>query len=191
MTTGRLEAFSDGVFAIIITIMVLDLHVPAVNDVSGLLDLAPTFGSYALSYVFVGIYWSNHHHLFHAAERLDGRTLWANLHLLFWLSLVPFATRWMREQDFAVAPVMAYGVVMWASGASFYLVGRSLVRLNGGSALAAAIGEAMKERASMALYTLALIVAVFAPLVAVALYALVALLWLAPDRRIEAVFRAS
>ncbi|RLT27201.1 MAG: DUF1211 domain-containing protein [Chloroflexi bacterium] len=192
MTTSRLEAFSDGVFAIIITIMVLELHAPATGNLEALLTLWATFASYALSFIYVGIYWSNHHHLLQASQRVNGATLWANLHLLFWLSLIPFATRWMREQDFEAGPVLLYGVVLWMSASAFYILDRTLLRLHGvESLLARAIGPGRKEQVSLVLYTAALPIALWLPIVSVGLFIVVAVMWLIPDRRIEAALRTS
>ena len=186
MGTGRIEAFSDGVFAIIITIMVLELRTPEGASLDALRPLLPEIGSYLLSFVLVGIYWNNHHHLLQVSERVTGGVLWANLHLLFWLSLVPFATRWMREQSFAPLPVAAYGVVLWMSGLAFFVLSRRLVRSHGGdSVLASAIGRDRKGVASLVLYTVAVLVSMRLPLAAFAIYWLVGVIWLVPDRRIE------
>jgi uncharacterized membrane protein len=185
MSKGRLEAFSDGVFAIIITIMVLDLKAPREADPQALRPLLPAFLSYTLSFVFVGIYWNNHHHLLQAARRVNGAVLWANLHLLFWLSLTPFVTSWMGETCFGAWPVAAYGVVQLLSGLAYFVLAQALVRRHGAdSTLAAALGRDRKGRLSLLLYTVAIPVALAAPRVAGGLYALVAVLWL-PDRRIE------
>jgi uncharacterized membrane protein len=186
MTKGRLEAFSDGVIAIIITIMVLELHAPEGNDLATLRALAPTFLSYVLSFVFVGIYWNNHHHLWHAAKRVNGPILWANLHLLFWLSLVPFVTGWMGENDFAQLPVALYGFVLWMAGLAYYILTRTIVDLHGRESLiATALGNKVKEIASLAAYTLAIVLSFAHTGFSLALYVMVALMWLIPDRRIE------
>ena len=186
MHKGRLEAFSDGVIAIIITIMVLELHAPEGEDWSALRELAPTFLSYVLSFIFIGIYWNNHHHLWQAAKQVNGATLWANLHLLFWLSLVPFVTRWMGENDFAQLPVASYGFVLWMSGLAYYMLTRTLVTLHGrDSVIATALGDKVKEIASLVAYALAILLSFLNTAFSLALYALVAFVWLIPDRRIE------
>jgi len=186
MSKGRLEAFSDGVIAIIITIMVLELRVPAGEDWSALRELAPTFLSYVLSFIFIGIYWNNHHHLWQAARQVNGPVLWANLHLLFWLSLVPFITGWMGENNFAQLPVALYGFVLWMSGLAYYILTRTLVTLHGrDSLIAAALGDKVKEIASLVAYALAIVLSFVNTAFSLALYVLVALIWLIPDRRIE------
>jgi uncharacterized membrane protein len=187
MSKGRLEAFSDGVMAIIITIMVLELKIPQKADVSDLLPLAPVILSYMLSFVFLGIYWNNHHHLFQAVKRVNGRVLWANLHLLFWLSLTPFVTGWMGEHDFAPWPVALYGVVLLLSGVAYFILSRALLSLHGEeSVLATALGGEFKEKISIVIYMFAIPLAFVNSWLAGALYALVAIMWLIPDRRIEA-----
>ena len=186
MTKGRLEAFSDGVLAIIITIMVLELHAPAGHSWSALRPLLPVFGSYVLSFVYLAIYWNNHHHLLQAARHVNGRVLWANLHLLFWLSLFPFGTAWMGDSHFATVPVAAYGVVLLLAACAYYLLVRALIAHHGReSALAAAIGDDRKGRASVAVYAVAIPASVISPWLSCALYVAVALLWLVPDPRIE------
>ena len=186
MNKGRLEAFSDGVIAIIITIMVLELRVPHGADLDSLRPLAPVFSSYVLSFLYLGIYWSNHHHLLHAARHVDGRILWANLHLLFWLSLLPFVTHWTGETSFAAWPVAIYGVVLLLAAIAYWLLVRALIARHGSdSVLAAAIGGYFKENVSMVAYLLAILVAFVNRWVASALYVGVAILWLVPDRRIE------
>ncbi|MGI8436557.1 MAG: TMEM175 family protein [Chthoniobacterales bacterium] len=186
MSTGRLEAFSDGVFAIIITIMVLELKVPHGADLAALRPLLPVFLSYVLSFVFVGIYWNNHHHLLHAVEHVSGGDLWANLHLLFWLSLVPFVTGWMGENNFASLPVAAYGGVLLCAASAYTILQLSLIRTEGrDSALARAMGHDWKGKASLIIYLAAIAVALWQPLPACAGYVTVAILWLIPDRRIE------
>ena len=188
MGKGRLEAFSDGVVAIIITIMVLELKVPHGTGWETLVPLAPTLGSYALSFVFVGIYWNNHHHLLHAARTIDGRILWANLHLLFWLSLTPFTTGWMGENHFAAVPVAIYGVDLLACALAYTILVRVIIAGHGPqSALAKAVGSDRKGNISLAAYSLAIAVATFNPWISCALYAAVALMWLVPDRRISKV----
>lgn len=186
MSKGRMEAFSDGVIAILITIMVLELKIPHAADPNALLPLLPVFLSYALSFVFLGIYWNNHHHLLQAIKHVDGRVLWANLHLLFWLSLVPFVTAWMGENDFATWPVAFYGIVMFFAGAAFYILVQALIALHGkDSALAIALGRDVKGRASVLIYAVAIPLAFVNAWLACAIYVLVAVMWLIPDRRIE------
>jgi uncharacterized membrane protein len=186
MSKGRLEAFSDGVFAIIITIMVLELRAPASPDLGALRSLAPVFLSYALSFTFVAIYWNNHHHMLQAAKHVDGRVLWANMHLLFWLSLVPFVTDWMGVNHFATWPVAAYGVVLLLSGTAYFILSRFLIDLHGqDSVLAAALGRDYKGKASVFIYMLAIPLAFIHAAWACGLYVLVAILWLVPDPRIE------
>lgn len=187
MSKNRLEAFSDGVIAIIITIMVLELRPPERGaGLAALVPLAPVFLSYVLSFVYLGIYWSNHHHLFQAIHRVDGRVLWANLHLLFWLSLVPFGTAWMGENDFATGPMLLYGVVLLMAAIAYTMLTMALLTIHGAdSALARAIGRDTKGKISLACYGLAIAVAFAAPWVSGALYVLVAAIWLVPDRRIE------
>jgi uncharacterized membrane protein len=183
---NRIEAFSDGVLAIIITIMVLELRVPHGIDFAALLPVAPKFVSYVLSFVILGIYWNNHHHLFQAIKQVDGRVLWANLHLLFWLSIVPFVTGWMGENRFAAWPVALYGAVLLFAAVGYYVLVRSLIRLHGaGSALAAAVGRDFKGGASIAFYAAAIPSAFLSPWISCGMYVLVAVIWLIPDRRIE------
>jgi uncharacterized membrane protein len=186
MGKGRLEAFSDGVIAVIITIMVLELKAPHGTELAALGPLAPAILTYVLSFVFVGIYWNNHHHMLHAAQHIDGRVLWANLHLLFWLSLVPFTTSWVGEYPRAAIPTALYGGVFLMAGVAYLLLQRALVARNGpDSVLARAIGEDVKGKASALLYASAILLAFVRPWIADALYVLVALMWLVPDRRIE------
>ncbi len=188
MGRGRLEAFSDGVLAIIITIMVLELKVPHGADAAALRPLVPVFLSYVLSFVFVGIYWSNHHHLLHAVRHVNGRVLWANLHLLFWLSLIPFVTGWMGENHFAALPVALYGAVLLAAAIAYYVLAHVLASHHGpDSALAKALGTDFKGKVSVAFYAAAIPLAFLSPWVACALYVAVAVMWLIPDRRIEHV----
>jgi uncharacterized membrane protein len=185
---SRLEAFSDGVVAIIITIMVLELKVPHAADVAALRPLLPVFLSYVLSYVNVGIYWNNHHHLLHAARHVSGRVLWANLLLLFWLSLVPFCTGWMGENHFASLPTALYGVVLLMAAYSYLVLQRSIVAVDGAaSPLARAVGPDRKGLVSRLAYMAAIAAAFVRPWIAWALYVAVALLWFVPDRRIERV----
>jgi len=186
MTKGRLEAFSDGVIAIIITIMVLELRVPHGTELAALRPLVPTLLSYALSFVFLGIYWSNHHHLLQAVRHVNGAVLWANLHLLFWLSLTPFATGWMGENEFSGTPVALYGVVLFMSGVAYYILTRVLVALHGeDSPVAVALGRDFKGKISMVIYAIAIALSFVQPLVSCALYVTVAVMWLVPDRRFE------
>jgi uncharacterized membrane protein len=186
MSKGRLEAFSDGVIAIIITIMVLELTVPHAADLAALRPLIPTFLSYVLSFVFLGIYWNNHHHLFQAVRQVDGRVLWANLHLLFWLSLIPFTTGWMGENRFAAWPVALYGTVLLFAAVAYFILTRALVALHGtDSVLATALGRDFKGKLSVVFYIVAIPMAFMNSWLAWALYVLVALVWLIPDRRIE------
>jgi uncharacterized membrane protein len=186
MSKGRLEAFSDGVIAIIITIMVLELKVPHGADLAALRPLLPVFGAYVLSFVFVGIYWNNHHHLLHATRQVNGRILWANLHLLFWLSLIPATTHWMGENHFAAWPVALYGVVLFMAGAAYYILTRALIRHHGKtSTIATALGRDFKGKISVVIYLLAIALAFENTWFSCALYVLVAVVWLIPDRRIE------
>lgn len=188
MSKGRLEAFSDGVMAIIITIMVLELHVPEGADWAALRGLAPTFLSYVLSFIFLGIYWNNHHHLLQAARGVNGAVLWANLHLLFWLSLVPFVTGWMGENEFATLPVALYGFVLWVCGFAYYILTRSLVALHGSESLiGTALGNRFKENTSLLAYGLSIPLAFVNTTFSLVLFIFVALIWLIPDRRIERV----
>ena len=191
MPKGRLEAFSDGVIAIVITIMVLELKVPHTEGhpatPAALVPLLPVFGSYVLSFVHVGIYWNNHHHLLHAATTVSGRVLWANLHLLFWLSLVPFVTAWMGENGFAAWPVALYGGVMLGAGGAYYGLDLALVAHHGRDGrIAQAIGAGWKEKGSLVAYVAAVPLAFVRPWIACALYVAVALSWFVPDRRLEA-----
>lgn len=186
MGRGRLEAFSDGVLAIIITIMVLELKVPHGADLGALGPLLPVFLSYVLSFIFIGIYWSNHHHLFHAVRHVDGRILWANLHLLFWLSLIPFVTGWMGENHFAAWPVALYGTVLLSAAIAYVILTRVLVSYHGrDSALAKAVGKDFKGKVSMVCYAVAIPLAFVNAWLACGLYVLVVVMWLIPDRRIE------
>ena len=186
MGKGRLEAFSDGVLAIIITIMVLEMKVPHGSDLSSLRSLGPTFLSYVLSFVYVGIYWNNHHHMLAVTERVNGSVLWANLHLLFWLSLFPFLTGWMGENHFAVWPVAVYGFVLAMAAVAYYILSRILIHQHGkDSVLTRAIGQDFKGKLSMAVYAVAVPLAFVSRWIALALYVLVAVLWLVPDRRLE------
>jgi len=186
MSKGRLEAFSDGVIAILITIMVLELKVPEGTEWSALVPLIPVFLTYLLSFVFLGIYWNNHHHMLQAAHRINGKVLWANLHLLFWLSLVPFVTGWMGENHFAPLPTAVYGFVLLMAAVAFTILQSVLVAAQGpDSRLAAALGSDTKGKVSLALYTAAIPLAFVNQWISDALYVAVALLWLVPDPRIE------
>jgi uncharacterized membrane protein len=186
MSKGRLEAFSDGVFAVIITIMVLNMNVPRGADFPALMSVTPVFLSYVLSYVHIGIYWNNHHHLLHASERVTGGILWANLALLFCLSLVPFTTAWMGENHYAPLPVAVYGVMLFSAGVAYYILSQSLIAHHGkNSVLAKSIGNDWKGTVSMLIYALAIPVAFVRPWISCACYALVAVMWLVPDPRIE------
>ena len=188
MGTNRLEAFSDGVLAIIITIMVLELKVPHGADFTALWPLLPVFLSYLLSFIYIGIYWNNHHHMLHAAKRVNGAILWANLHLLFWLSLVPFVTGWMGENHFAPAPTALYGVVLLMAAIAYWILQRTIMAEHGrDSVLAVAVGSDLKGKLSPLLYLIAIPSAFVHQWIAGALYVLVALMWLVPDRRIERV----
>ncbi|HQQ75860.1 MAG TPA: TMEM175 family protein [Thermoanaerobaculia bacterium] len=186
MGTGRLEAFSDGVLAIIITIMVLEMKVPHGASFETLSPLLPVFLSYVLSFVYVGIYWNNHHHMLHTCTRVTGGVLWANLHLLFWLSLFPFATGWMGENHFASIPSALYGAVLLAAAIAYWVLQQVIIASQGeGSALKRAVGGDWKGKVSPALYVCAIASTFFVPWLAQALYVAVAVLWLVPDRRIE------
>ncbi len=186
MHKGRLEAFSDGVIAIIITIMVLELKVPHGTDVAALSPLIPVFLSYVLSFIYIGIYWNNHHHLLQAAQHVDGRILWANLHLLFWLSLVPFVTGWMGENHISSLPFAIYGVVLLMAAAAYFILARILIVHHGkDSILATAIGDDFKGKISMVFYAVGIPVAFVHPWISGGLYVLVAVMWLIPDLRIE------
>ncbi len=186
MTKSRLEAFSDGVIAILITIMVLSLGVPRGTDLAALGQLAPNFAAYLLSFMFLGIYWNNHHHLLQAARHVDGRVLWANLHLLFWLSLIPFCAAWIGETSLAPVPTAVYGFVLLMAAVAYFLLVRALIRVEGrDSTIATAIGRDVKGIASPLLYLVAIPLALVAPLAAFGIYLLVALIWFVPDLRIE------
>jgi uncharacterized membrane protein len=186
VTKGRLEAFSDGVIAVIITIMVLELKAPESPDWHGLRTLLPTFYTYVLSFIFIGIYWNNHHHLLHATERIGGGAMWANLHLLFWLSLVPFVTAWMGEHPEASIPGAAYGIVLLMCGIAYTILLRTLLAVPGGNPrLEAAVGSDLKGKLSVLLYGTAIGLAFVNQAIADAIYLGVALMWLVPDRRIE------
>ncbi len=186
MPKGRLEAFSDGVIAIIITIMVLEMKVPHGDRLQDLTPLLPVFLSYALSFVYVGIYWNNHHHMLHACSVVTGAMLWANLHLLFWLSLFPFATGWMGQNNFTAAPTVLYGVVLLMAAIAYYLLQQTIIRAQGeDSLLKKAVGSDWKGKLSPLLYLAAIVTTLRSPWVAQAIYVAAALIWLIPDRRIE------
>ncbi len=186
MSKGRMEAFSDGVIAIIITIMVLELAPPQGANLAALRPLIPKFLSYVLSFIFVGIYWNNHHHLLQPVKEIDGRILWANLHLLFWLSLFPFATAWMGENHFATWPVSLYGAVLLLAAIAYTILTRALISVHGHNAiLASAVGRDFKGKISLAIYAAAIPLAFVSSWLAFSLYVLVAIMWLVPDQRIE------
>ena len=192
METNRLEAFSDGVIAVIITVLVLEMKVPHGPDLEALAPVLPVFLSYVLSFVYVGIYWNNHHHMFHACDGINGAILWANLHLLFWLSLVPFTTGWMGENHFAPVPNAVYGGVLLMSGIAFLILQRAIIRHQGPhSKLKAAVGNDIKGKMSAVLYAAAIVLAFVNQSIADAIYVFVAMMWLVPDRRIEATFQGS
>jgi uncharacterized membrane protein len=186
MGKGRLEAFSDGVIAIIITIMVLELHVPHEATLDALKPVIPTFLSYALSFIYVAIYWNNHHHMLHVTHKVDGVILWANLHLLFWLSLFPFTTAWMGENHFEHVPTTVYGIVLLMAAIAYYILQSLIISREGrDSTLARAVGRDWKGKASPVLYILGIVASLYNQWMAQALYVLVAIMWLVPDRRIE------
>jgi len=188
MGKGRLEAFSDGVIAVIITIMVLEMKVPHGTELASLLPLIPVFLAYVLSFVFVGIYWNNHHHMLHAVQHVTGADLWGNLHLLFWLSLIPFVTGWMSENHFAPLPVAIYGVVLFMCGVAYFIFERILLRSHGAkSTLSRALGDALKEIVSVLIYVVAIPLAFWYPVASCGLYVLAAAMWLVPDPRIERI----
>jgi len=191
MGKGRLEAFSDGVIAILITIMVLELKVPEGTGWTALRPILPVFLAYVLSFVFLGIYWNNHHHLLHATERITGGIMWANLHLLFWLSLTPFVTGWMGENGFSAVPTAVYGGVLLMSGIAFTILLRTILRNEGpDSKLARAVGRDIKGKLSILLYACAIPLAFYRQWIADAIYVINALIWLVPDRRIERTARS-
>ena len=192
MDSSRLEAFSDGVLAIIITIMVLELRAPDGVDLAALWQRAPVAVSYVLSFIYLGIYWNNHHHMLHVTQRVNGAVLWANLHLLFWLSLVPFVTAWMGENHFAALPTAAYGVVLLLAAIAYWVLQRVIIAAEGkNSILAAAVGSDWKGKLSPLLYVIAVLSALKFPVLAWAIYVFVAVIWLVPDRRIERMVAAS
>jgi len=192
MSTGRMEAFSDGVIAILITVMVLELPKPHGVTWSALHDSLPVLLAYVLSFVYLGIYWNNHHHMLQATHRVSGGILWANLHLLFWLSLVPFTTSWLGENRLATVPAAAYGIDLLAAAVAYYLLERLIIRDQGEhSVLAAAVGRDLKGKASPVLYVTGIGLAFVTPVLAVAVYVVVALIWLVPDRRVERTVTAA
>jgi uncharacterized membrane protein len=192
MGKGRLEAFSDGVIAILITIMVLELRVPEGADWHALSELTPTFLSYILSFIYLGIYWNNHHHLWQVATRVNGKVLWANLHLLFWLSLIPFLTGWMGENGFAQLPVALYGVVLWMCGFSYYILTRVMVALHGKDSLIdTVLRNKLKETTSLIAYALAIALSFVNTAFSLALYIFVEFIWLIPDTRVERALEAA
>jgi uncharacterized membrane protein len=186
MSKSRLEAFSDGVIAILITIMVLELNGPHEPTLDALRPLIPTFLSYVLSFIYLGIYWNNHHHLIQAVQHVNGRVLWANLHLLFWLSLIPFVTNWMGENQFARTPVALYGLILMFAGVAYYILTRELIALHGRqSTIATALGRDFKGKISVVLFLAAIPLAYISAWISCAVYFSVAIIWLIPDRRIE------
>lgn len=190
MHKNRLEAFSDGVLAIIITIMVLELKAPHGPSIWNLIPLYPVFLSYILSFIYIAIYWNNHHHLFQVVRHVNGPILWTNIHLLFWLSLIPFVTAWTGENHFAQWPVVLYGFVLLMSALAYYILTKALVAEHGkNSDLELALGKDIKGKTSIVLYAIAMFVALWFPLTAFSIYALVAILWIVPDKRIEKVFK--
>lgn len=188
MTKGRLEAFSDAVIAIVITIMVLELRPPHVDRFSALKELWPTAFSYCLSFFFLAIYWNNHHHMLQAAKRISGGVLWANMHLLFWLSLIPFVTAWMGDNSFSSSPVALYGFVLFMCGAAYFILAQTIMRADGAdSKIAQAFGKDFKGKVSIAIYAVAIGLSFIVPMVSCILYIVVALIWLVPDKRIERI----
>jgi uncharacterized membrane protein len=189
MNKNRLEAFSDGVIAILITIMVLEMKVPHGVDLRSLTPVIPVFFSYVLSYVYLGIYWNNHHHMLHAVKEVNGAVLWANLHLLFWLSILPFATGWMGQNNFAVAPTAFYGMVLLMAAIAYWVLQKALLLQGHNTVLQSAVGKDFKGKLSPLLYVLGIVASFRLPWLAHGLYVLVALMWLVPDRRIEKTLR--
>jgi len=190
MSKGRLEAFSDGVIAILITIMVLELKIPLGTQWEALRPLLPVFLTYLLSYVFLGIYWNNHHHMLHATDQVNGKTLWANLHLLFWLSLIPLVTGWMGQNDFAPLPTAVYGVVLLLAAMGYLILQTAIIAQQGThSKLRRAVGKDLKGKISVVLYVVAILLAFVDRWISIGLYVFVALMWLVPDRRIESIVR--
>ncbi|UPT70817.1 MAG: TMEM175 family protein [Flavobacterium sp. JAD_PAG50586_2] len=189
MNKNRLEAFSDGVLAIIITIMVLEFKVPEEAHYEALTPLIPKFLGYVLSFIYVGIYWNNHHHMMHTVKQVNGKILWANLHLLFWLSLIPFTTAWVGESNFSATPMMLYGIVLLMNGVAYFILQSFILQQQGeNSILKKAIGKDFKGKSSPILYTIAILFANYYPIVSGGIYIFVALMWLVPDSRIEHIF---
>lgn len=190
MNSNRLEAFSDGVLAIIITIMVLEIKVPHGTDMEAIIPLLPILLSYVLSFIYIGIYWNNHHHMMHTVQKVSGGILWANLHLLFWLSLIPFVTGWVGENHFAKLPMAFYGAVLLMAAIAYFILQNRILAVQGkDSLLAKALGNDLKGKASPIIYIVAIIASFYYPWIAGALYIIVALMWLIPDKRIEIIFR--
>ncbi|QDT60559.1 hypothetical protein SV7mr_30830 [Stieleria bergensis] len=189
MKKGRLEAFSDGVIAIVITVMVFDIKAPSDTSWTGLAEVLPSIATYVMSFLYLGIYWNNHHHMLQVTDRINGTILWTNLHLLFWLSLLPFGTNWMRASEFSPLPTATYGTILLFAAVAYKLLQTSIIRFQGAdSRLANAVGTDWKGKLSLVVYGAAMVVAVYEPLAAVAIYAIVAVLWTIPDRRIEKLF---
>ncbi len=186
MGKGRVEAFSDGVIAIIITVMLLEIKVPHGDKLNLLKPVAPVFISYILSFIYLGIYWNNHHHMMHSVQHVNGKVLWANTHLLFWLSLIPFATAWMGENNFTKWPVILYGTILLLCGVAYYILAQALIKLHGkNSTIADAIGSDKKGKLSVVIYAFAIALSFINPWIGMALYAIVAAMWIIPDKRIE------
>ncbi len=188
MNKTRLEAFSDGVLAIIITIMVLEFKLPEGSRYEDLEPLLPKFLSYVLSFIYIGIYWNNHHHMMHTVKQVNGKILWANLHLLFWLSLIPFVTAWNGENHFAPFPMMLYGIILLMNGVAYFILQQLILKQDGNSLLSKALGNDIKGKSSPVLYSIAVLFASFYPIVSGGIYIFVALMWLMPDKRIERIF---
>lgn len=188
MNKARLEAFSDGVLAIIITIMVLEFKLPEGSDCDALKQLLPKFLSYILSFIYIGIYWNNHHHMMHTVKKVNGAILWANLHLLFWLSLIPFVTAWNDENHFAPFPMMLYGIVLLMNGVAYFILQSLIIKDGGNPVLSKALGKDLKGKSSPVFYTIAVLFANFYKIVSGGIYIFVALMWLVPDKRIERIF---
>ena len=186
MGKGRVEAFSDGVMAIIITVMLLEIKVPHGDELNLLKPVVPVFISYILSFIYLGIYWNNHHHMMHSVQHVNGKVLWANTHLLFWLSLIPFATGWMGENNFTKWPVILYGTILLMCGVAYYILSQTLIGLHGkNSTIADAIGSDKKGKLSVAIYAFAIALSFINPWIGMALYTIVAAMWIIPDKRIE------
>ena len=186
MGKGRVEAFSDGVLAIIITVMLLEIKVPHGDTPLSLKPLIPVFISYILSFIYLGIYWSNHHHMMHSVQHVNGKVLWANIHLLFWLSLIPFATGWMGENNFTRWPVVLYGTILLMSGVAYYILEQTLIGLHGkNSTIASAVGSDKKGKLSVVIYAVAIALSFINPWIGMTLYTIVAAMWIIPDKRIE------